>query len=161
MRNTSRIMSMTYELGLEIYASAWFGVTGTLILMAKWLREKMESLYVDYVNRVDEKNGDLGLDRSVDATDIARDYLLPVGGGAIKDYVRMNNYPQKQYVSELNKDVGRPVALVVFITLFVFAIVMAFSGPGVYYVWGLTYVAEYLLALYALVGVNLAAYLVL
>jgi len=152
---------MTYELGLEIYASAWVGITGTFMLMAKWLREKMNSLYSDYVDRVDTKNGDLGLDRSVDAGDIARDHLLPIGGGAIDAYAGRNNFPRDWYVSELNEDVGQPVALMGFVILFALTVIMVSAGPLVYYLWGTVYAAEYLVVLYALVGANLVAYLVL
>lgn len=152
---------MTYELGLEIYASAWVGITGTFILMAKWLREKMGSLYGNYVDRVDTKNGDLGLDRSVDAADIARDHLLPVGGGAIDAYAGRNKFPRDWYVTKLNEDVGRPIALAGFVFLFALAVVMVFAGPLVYHLWGTVYAAEYLVVLYALVGANLVAYLVL
>jgi len=152
---------MTYELDLGIYASAWIAITGTFILMAKWLREKMAALYSDYIGSVDKMNGKLGLDRSVDAADIARDYLLPVGGGAIDAYTSRNDYPRNVYISELDADVGRPISLIVFVLIFVIAILLAFSGPVVYYFWGTSFAAEYLVMLYAIVGTNLLAYLVL
>lgn len=152
---------MTYDLGLEIYASAWVGITGTFILMAKWLREKMGSLYGDFVDSVDRKNGDLGLDRSVDTSAIVWDYLLPIGGGAIDAYTGRNNYPQDQYVTEISVEVGWPVALVGFIIIFVLAFLSVFAGPLVYLIWGIAYAAEYLVILITLVGANLVAYLLL
>lgn len=152
---------MTYDLGVGIYATVWIGLTGTFFLMAKWLREKMGSMYLDFVDRIDGKNADLGLSRSVEPADIARDYLLPFGNGAISTYTDNEGYPRRKYIGEMDRDVGRPLRLIAFATLFVLALLVFIMGPLVYLVAGINYAPEYISALLLLMTANLIAYVAL
>lgn len=152
---------MSYELTLQIYASAWVGVLGTLMLMVNWVGKKLEHLFGEYAKRLDRKNADLGLDKSVEADKIAWDYLLPWNLGHIERYLRRNSFSRSRYLEELAVDIGRPMWLVIYSGLFVGTLLLAFSGPIVYHLTGLSYAAEYLVAIYLLTGGNLAAYLLL
>lgn len=152
---------MTYELGVNVYASAWIAITAAVLALVAPFKEKMGSLFGEYVNCIDQRNGDLGLDRSVDVDSIARDHLIPIGGKAIDAYVGRNDFPRERYVDELNRNVGRPIALILFASLFVVTILLAFAGPLVYYLWGTSYLGEYLIVLYSLVGANLFVYFLL
>lgn len=152
---------MTYELGIGTYATAWVGLTGTLFLMAKWLREKMGTLYWDFVSKIDGKNADLGLDRGIDPADIARDYLLPFGGGAIDTYTQQHDYSKRDYIAELDRDVGRPLWLIGFVAIFALALVVDMLGPVLFFLTGVIHAPEYFFALLMLMLINLIAYLIL
>jgi hypothetical protein len=145
----------------QIYASAWISITATLLLMAKWIREKLGLMYFDFIDRVDGKNGDLGLDRSVDVADIARDYLLPLGSNdAIETYAKNNGLPKGYYLEKLRKGVGRPIGLILLATVFTFSMVFAFLGPVLYHFSGFSYAPEYLVIVYILVGTTVSLYLI-
>lgn len=151
---------MTYDLGVGIYAPAWVALTGTFFLMAKWLREKMGLMCSRFVERIDGKNADLGLRRSVEPTDIARDYLLPMGNGAVSTYTDSEDYPREKYIAELDQDVGRPLGLIAFIALFALALLVVLLGPIMFLATGISHAPEYFLTLILLMTANLIAYLI-
>lgn len=152
---------MTNELTIGVYSSAWVGITGTLILMVNWVGEKLTIMFGEFVARVNRKNADLGLDQSVDVEDLARDYLFPFRSGSIEHYLEQNDFSEDRYLSELDADVGQPIAFILFSLLFGITLFLAFSGPAVYYLTGFSLAAEYLLALYAMTAINLLAYFLL
>lgn len=148
---------MTYEQA----AAAWVGTTGTVILMSKWLWGNARRQFDDLAAEIKGRNADLGLDYSVDARDLARDYLTPLGGGSLERYADRNGISRVRYVSVLREDVGRPYSLALSVALLAALLAVTFSGPVVYRLWGLSPAAEYFAALYALVLANLAAYFAL
>lgn len=148
---------MTYEQA----GAAWVGTAGTVILMSKWLWQNVESLFGDFAEEINSMNANLGLDYSVDAEDIALDYLVQFRSGAMAGYLKRNEFPRDKYISELNDEVGRPYSLVLSAALLAALLGVAFSGPLVYHLWGLSPATEYFSVLYALILANLAAYFLL
>lgn len=148
-------------MSFEQAAVIWAGTTGTVILMSKWLWAKTERLFDDYVAEIDERNADLGLDTSVEPKAIALDRLTPLGGSSLEKYANRNGIPRGRYVSELREGVLWPYSLALSAALLVALLAVAFSGPLVYRLWGVSLVREYFAALYALVLANLIAYFLL
>jgi hypothetical protein len=148
---------MTYELA----AAAWLGTISIIVSMSKGLWGNLRRQFDDFAGEIKSKNADLGLDYSVDAEDIALDYLTPLGAGILEKYAKQNGVPRDHYVSELKEGVGRPYRLALSAALLVAIIVVAFSGPVVFRLWGLSPAGEYFAALYALILANLTAYFLL
>lgn len=151
---------MTYELSLEVYAASWFGLLGTLILMANWIEQRLSSLYSAYVDRVDRMNGDLGFDRSVDVDKIAWDFLIPFQSDSIKQYAKNNDYRPSAYGAQLRDGVGRPIRLIGFTLLFGITVLFGFAGPLVLYIGGESVLAKYIGIFVLLFATNLIAYFI-
>ena len=148
---------MTFELA----AAAWLGTISFVVSMSKWLWGNTRRQFEDFARKIKSKNADFGFDYSFDAEYLALDYLTPLGAGSLEKYAKRNGVPSDHYVSELREGVGRPYSLALSAALLVAMLVIAFSGPVVYRLWGLSPAGEYFAALYALILTNLTAYFLL
>jgi len=148
---------MTFEQA----ATIWAGMTGTIVLMSKWLWAKTVQLFDDFTAQIDERNADLGFDTSVEPEEIVLDYLTPLGGDSLEKYANRNGIPRDRYVSELREGVGWPYRLALSAALLTALLAVAFSAPLIYRLWGLSPMWEYFAALYALVLANLITYFIL
>jgi hypothetical protein len=129
--------------------------------MANWIAKKSRSQFNDFVERVDAQNAELGLNRSVDEKELALDYLLPYREEHIEQYVERNDFSKSAYIEALREEVDKPVPLIAYLTIFGITLLYGFSGPLVYELTGLTFIAEYLVGFLILILVCLVGYLLL
>jgi len=129
--------------------------------MANWVAKKSSSRFNEFVEQVDAQNAELGLDRSVDEKELALDYLIPYRDKRIQQYVDRNDFSKNAYIEMLREEVAKPIPLIAYLIVFGITLLYGFSGPLVYEMTGLTFVAEYLLGFLVLTLICLAGYLIL
>jgi len=142
---------------LQIYAPAWFTFLSSSVILAIQVNKKSKSRFGEFVDNISAHNAELGLDRSVDEREIALDFLLPHRYGSIEEYTKRNNFSKAAYIRSLHEEVGKPVRLTAYLTVFGATLLCGFAGPVVYVFIGVTYLAEYLvgfllLLLFSVVG---------